>query len=714
MKKPASFETLLRDENGFSTPAVAVALLLTLSLIFTTAQVYRIQSASAGIQDIADAAALAAENEVAEFIIVVRVCDAIVLSLSLTGTLAVGLGVAALCTPVTAPAAESLLAIGEKVFKARDSFSETAIETLKTVQKALPFLAAANAASVAAANNGGQSGSEYLAIAFLVPETGSEIGLTDNVDASEVMENIDAEREDLTSASERAEEAAQRANEAKQRAFERDCGDNPNYCMYERAATLAGLSASDNPLYHSVETWSFAVALKRAQAYYASRLSIEAPEGTSVEELARSALRERFYRYAVDELSHGYVHDDGDTFDAYFPRLPRNTAEMRETSLYTEAVYPVSGEGDALTMHAWDGCPGIAGAVSLGSIADMEASGYETCASCGFSAASLGRVAAASTSIENGFEYHYDAVAREAEIYEQARNELAPAAQEVKELAGGLIDQCGELASRASTTRIQAQPPGSYGAIALVVDTAAMPASAGFESSFVETGSTLGVRAAVSGATLLDDPAEGGESVISSLLDSVAEQGGAAVGVAGALLDAWSALLYAYTKGQEAISSAFEKASSSISLNSESGLGVWAAQTFSSVLEAIGLEPADIDAPKPVIVSTAHVAGADSQGTFSSRFLTARQTALSLPGSTSDVLSSVVSDIERAAFDDLASLGGTIEIATIEPFGTSGPSIPITIALPQAVESAASGFVDQAIDFLRSLVATTTGVKTWG
>ena len=76
---------VLFDKDGFSTLGMVVALLVTLSLLFSAARVYRVSSASADIQNVADAAALAAENEVAEFMIVVRVCDAVVLSLSLTG-----------------------------------------------------------------------------------------------------------------------------------------------------------------------------------------------------------------------------------------------------------------------------------------------------------------------------------------------------------------------------------------------------------------------------------------------------------------------------------------------------------------------------------------------------------------------------------------------------------------------------------------------------
>ena len=95
---------LFVDERGFTTTSMVLSLLITMSLLFTAAQVYRIQSASAEVQDVADASALAAQNQVAEFMIVARFCDAIVLSLTLTGVVTVGLGIAALCTPVTATA----------------------------------------------------------------------------------------------------------------------------------------------------------------------------------------------------------------------------------------------------------------------------------------------------------------------------------------------------------------------------------------------------------------------------------------------------------------------------------------------------------------------------------------------------------------------------------------------------------------------------------
>lgn len=78
-------ERFIRDEEGLTTAGMAVALLVSLSLLFSATQVYRINTLSAEVQEVADAAALAAENQVAEFMIAVRVVDGAVLSMTLLG-----------------------------------------------------------------------------------------------------------------------------------------------------------------------------------------------------------------------------------------------------------------------------------------------------------------------------------------------------------------------------------------------------------------------------------------------------------------------------------------------------------------------------------------------------------------------------------------------------------------------------------------------------
>lgn len=703
---------LCKDEEGFTTVGVALSLLITLSLVFTAGQVYRVNSASADVQSVADAAALAAENEVAEFMIVVRACDAVVLSLSLAGIATMGLGVAALCTPATAPASEALLKAGREIMNSRDAFAEKAATGLNSLQKAVPFLAAARAASVASANSGGPMGAAYVGLAVLVPADGKEIVLEGVSDAQNLSDDIEKEATAIKQAAAEAEKAAQEAAAWKQRAFQRDCGDDPSYCMYERAQTLADLSGADNPRYASVDTWSFSVALERARSYYAHRLSEEAPQGSSLEDQARSALRERFYVFASSEVSRGYVHETADAFDALFPHLPKNTAQMRDTALYTETAYPISNDGTGPLMHAWPGCPKAAGAAQTGSIAQMEQGGFAVCPQCDFSASSLGKVAAASTSIENGFEYHYEAVAQAAEAYQKARAECDPRATEVKEKAGGLFDRCLDLLRQVGGKRIDAEPPGRFGVIAFAANTSAAPASTGFASGYVRDAGSLGARAAVSAATLVAEPSDEGKNVISSLLDGMKGEGGAVTGAMGIVLDCWSGLLQAYIDGQQAIDGTIEHALDALPFAGASGLGAWASSALKKVAEAVGLQPAKLDALKPVIVSSAHVAGT-CEGSFTARFLTVKGQAIAHPLSSTDVFSSVITSAEAAALEGVSSLDGTIEIASVRLWGEGGPAISLAIPLPQAIKDVTNGFISDIADGVRSLYAQITGVRTW-
>ena len=698
-----------KDESGYTTLGMAVALLVALSMVFAGAQVYRVSSASATIQDVADASALAAENQVSQFMTAVRLCDAVVLSLTLTSLAATGLGVAALCTPVTAEASEQLLEAGEKIARARTSFSENAKKALGVYQEALPFLSAASAWSVARANCSSVDGSDYLALAVLAPGDGEEISVKENEDAEDVQQEASESADSIKESAEEAEDAAKEANEAKQRAFEADCGANPGYCMYERAATLASMEGGDNPLYKSVDAWSFSVALNRAQAYYRERYVQEAPEGSSVEEQANSALRENMYRYACELLGEGYVVETEDTFEASFPTLPRNTDEMRRTSLYTEAVYPVTeDEEGALTMHAYPGCPSAAGYSALGSVSEMESGGYATCPDCGFSASDLGSVCSASTSISNGFEYHYLIVAEAAEEYQAAKEELEPAESEVKQEATSLLEKIKDAVETAADYRIEASPPGRYGAIALVVDASQASYDKGFESAFVQSDASLGTRAAVSGATLLADSADDQGNVLTQMLDGIRGEGGAAVGLAGVLLDCWGGLLSAYADGQSALESAVSGALDAIPFASQSGLGTWAAKKLEGLIEGVGLQPAELDALKPVLVNTSSVAEKDSGG-FSVRYLSVKRASLAAVGGTT-LFSSLVDEVA----DDLREeVSGEIELAKIEPLGEGGPSIPIVVALPSAAQEASSGAIDSVADWLKSVAPSVGGEDSW-
>lgn len=698
---------IFHDEQGFSSVGMAVALLLTLALLFTAGKVYCTTSASAEIQEVADAAALAAENVVAEYMIAVRLCDAMALTLTLTGVTVTGLGVAALLVPAAAPSATQLLDAGKRLFEARDSFAEKATAGLAKLQKALPFLAAANAASVGQANSGGTAGANYLALGVLVPATGKSFDAEALPEASSLQDAIDEEADELQDEAARAEEAAQQANEIKRRAFMRDCGDNPSPCSYERAAHLAGLSGDENPLYQSVDTWSFNVAFQRARDYYEARLRNEAPLNNSVEEQANSALRTVFYEYMSEEVSQCYMADDGSCVSRWGYR---NTAELRQTRLYTAALFPVSaGEGLPL-LHAWSGCPAASGATRNGSLSEMEAGGWETCETCAFTAASLGKVPSASSLATSGFEYHYREIAQLALEYSEAYRAAQESAERVKECAANIFDAISEVLEALKAQRISAEPPGRAGAIAVVVNTTSTDTSGWFNSAFASDSGALGTRAAVSASTLLAESSDEGRTVISSFLDGFAEQG-VAVGALRGVLDCWSGMLRAYADGQSAVTNAVRQAGEAIPLESASGLGTWAADAFGSLMEGLGLQPAKLDALKPVVLNTAYVARADD-GSFGARFLETKERAMSLSGPTASPFASLVTNVEEGALDELNRAGEGIQVAVIElPFGLGEQ--PLVIALPPAARDAAGGFISSIANGVRGAAASITGVRPW-
>ena len=695
------------EEAGFSTAGMAIALLVTLSLVFTGAQVYQVQSTAAEIQEIADTAALAADNVVAEYYLVARVCDAVVLSLSLTGLVTLGMGVAALCTPLSAKAGTTLIDIGTKVLKARDSFARKAAQGLDKLQKAVPFLAAAAAFRATQANGPG-----YVGFAIAVPFEGEQVSIGDTGGADSLIDAVDDAADTLQKAGEEAENKAREAKAAKERAYEADCGAQPGYCMYERAAVLSDLGGGQNPYFSSVDTWGFSVALARAQAYYPRRLALESPQGESIDEQANSALRKRFYAYAAEEVGKGYVRETDDSFDAEFPLLPKNTAEMRATRLFTEAVYPVTVNDEGLfEMHAWPGCPRAAGASGSGSLAQREAGDYAVCPVCQFTASSLGSVAAASSSIANGFEYHYRIVAQEAEAYEEARQSFNPKARKVKNLAQSLFGQVVSSLKSMASQRISVSPPGRFGVVAIVASTEPVPASRGFASNFVGDAGALGTRVAISGATLVSDSPEQGRTIIASALDGVRERSDSPlIGVLDGVLDVWSAVLFAYSDGQSRIGEGIDAIDSRLSFGSESRLGLWSSKEFEELMESVGLQPVELDAPKPVLVNTAHVLGADSSA-FSVRLLGVKRVASGLSGN--NLLEGVVNGVEDRVLQEIDEYDGEVTIAEIEIAGPGSPAIPITVSLPDSARSGASDLVSSAVEWLRGIVGDITGTRQW-
>ncbi len=706
---------LFRDERGFTTTSMVLSLLITLALVFTGAQVYRVNSLSADVQDVADAAALAAENQVAEFMIIARFCDAVVLSLSLASLTALGLGIAALCTPVTAELSASLIEAGENLLKSRDQFSDRASKALDKLQEALPYFSAACAAGVAAANNTTDD-ARYLGIALLVPAKGKPIETETDEASEQLVDDIDENADDIREKAKEAEEAAKQAIKAKEEAFMLDCGAYPNRCLYERVEHLIGISGS---MFSSVDTWSFSVAFDRAKEYYAYRRYQDTPASDSAKDLASSELQKRFCAYTYDLLaSEGYVVDTADAFEANFPHAPSTIDQMKQTSLYTDKVYPITEEpfdgGDPMpVMHAWAGCPGATGDITeYESIYYLDTAHLTTCTYCEFTVASMGSIAAASTSIDNGFQYYYEKIGALAEDYERETAKANEQKNAVKEKTSSLFDELTEAFKKAADKRIDVSPPGADGAIAFAVNVGMTSAAGPFSSGFVATGGTLGPRAAISASTLLDEGSDEGRNVINSLLDGLREGSGAVLADAGGIvLDIWSSALMAYSNGVDAITNAIETGLSSPLFqgsHSPSGLGAWAAEKLRGLIKDVGLQPAELGALKPVLVNSAHVAAKD-EGQVGSRLLAVKQRIVAHPVASTDLFSAMLTEAEKAALDKVDGVGGEIEIGSIEFLGGD----TITIPLPPAVKEFGVGAIQGIFDSLRAQHAETAEVRAW-
>ncbi len=699
-----------RDDRGVTTVGMAIALFISIALIFSGAQLYRMHSASAEIQEVADACALAAENEVAGLLAVANTCDAVCLSLTLLAVTLYGIGVVAACIPSAQAVSARLIDAANKTVEARARFYEQACTGLDAAQRALPLLATCNAVRVADANETGAMRADYLAAAILAPQGYEKLGSAPDDGLAGASASVSDQIDDIRSKAQEAEDAARRANEAKERGFMEDCGADPAYCMMERASSLAGLFGADNPSYSSVDAWSFQVGLDRARAYYRTRLSIWKLEGRTPEEQADAVIRKRFYQYAGEELERAYVDDGPDGFTASLPHLFRNTDEMRSTPLYVEAIYPVTRTGANLTMHAWSGCPQAAGTVRTGSIQELEAtrSSFVRCPSCEFIPSSVGAVAAASTSIANGFENHYEKMRQACEEYAKARAEADPLAAEVKAVVSPLLEALGTVLDNAGSFRIHIEPPGHKGAIALVVNTKENAADTGFESTFISGGATLGTRAAVSAATCIEDGTESAGALATQAASALFPGGGAGGGALPAATGAWMSLLRAYEDGQSALESAVEDGLGSFSQTTASGLGAWGADALSDIIAAAGLEPADTSCQKPQVLNTTHVASSD-ESSACVRYVQMKDAVLAGSTPSTSILETMLG-AAGSMTDGTMVPSGQMPIAQVSlPFFEDGS---ISWAIP-AGNTSTGGLFESALTALRSTISDAIGDRSW-
>lgn len=450
-----------------------------------------------------------------------------------------------------------------------------------------------------------------------------------------------------------------------------DCGDNPRN-LFERAGTLASLSPLQNPYYPNPDSWSFSAPLRRARSYYAQRLAQEAPLDESIDERADSAYRAKFYAYASQKVQGSYFiqHEDG-TVESSFSDLPKNTQEMHETSLYTDICWPCSLEESGLVVHAIPDCPGNEGSFAgLASIEELELGLVSSCPVCSISAASLGKVAAASTSIDTGFEFFWKKIVEASRSYTAACDELAEAERALRTISRNSAQAFNTALEALTVPRPHLCPPGTWGCVGVVARTSSSRAPAKLDGLFV-SGMQLPPGSAVSAATLAPDSAADGNDSLTRLFETLSDHMASGPGsVLGSIGSLWGSLLVGYGSTADGLSTAADSALSHLEGVPVAGAASWLRNKITDIVKRTGFEPADLRLRKPVRTHTQNVLSQAGLGDAT----TVRELVEKLP-STNDPVA-LAHAFGQQVVNDLGT--GQFTVAELPIFWTQ-ESIPLTI-----------------------------------
>lgn len=601
---------LFIEDGAYTTLSSAVVILVVLTLLFSSTAAIWSMSRAGDTQAAADSGALAGANVVSSYHTAATVVDASILSLGLAGFATIGTGLVAILIPGAELAAGDMVDTGIEIIKTRNKFAKSASKGLQKIETALPYLVAARATQAVSAQD--TEGAIYTGTALAVPRTSESDFVA--LEGSEISTDaIKDTSKDLERAADELQKASEETAKAKERAWLADCGGSVPAsvgscsCMWERVRSLAKLSDIENPHYASSVTWEPQVALDRAKAYYHQRLANEKPQGSSVETKAESAARKAFYTYASTEVNRAYVTEDGDEVTSYIPLLPRNTDEVRVTELYTDAVWPTSTNDGKTYLHYGTSCPNYKKGTPGGLASVAAYDGQDKCNRCHFGVSSLGAVAAPSTSIENGFEYHFDRFKNALEKYVECRNkelELMRQTEDEADRAGNAFD---EAIKALSGERPRIAPPGRNGVVAFAVS-GAISSPDELNSSF-NTTVGLGERGAISAAVLAPDDATAQNNVLSRFFSTLEERSGGVAGVLDGVMDVWGRLLVGYGDIQGSADELMDEMIDGLGGSSGTlgSIASWLGDTVSASVAALGLEPCDLRLRKPVLTDTANV-----------------------------------------------------------------------------------------------------------
>lgn len=664
---------LFIEDGAYTTLASAVSILVALTLAFSAATAAWSVSRAGDVQVAADTTALAGANVVASYHTAATTVDASILSLGLTGLAVTGAGLAGLLVPAARPAAAEAVDTGVRILKARNEFAASASRGLQSLERALPYLVAANAARTCLEQGTGRV--SFTGTALAVPRaTASEFPALaeEQIPTGEIERSAD----ELDASSSELSLAAEEVAKALERAWLADCG-RQGRSMRERAARLSGITEVENPLYASSVTWRPQVGLDRARAYYRWRAAHEVPEGSDIEARVDAAARRAFYRFAADELGRASIHDVGERVSHTVPLLPRNVAEVRGTSLYTTAMWPSSRSDDGLILHFDVACPGSGG--EAGPVLALQAvdSGVaRTCASCQFDINDLGSVPAASTSIDNGFEFHLREYTRALDDYVGARNRELELERRARRQASRAVDAFEGALSGIAGKRPRIAPPGRAGCVAFVVS-GALSTPDELAPRF-SAGAEVPARGAVSAAVAAPDRATAENNALGEFFSTLEERagGGTVTGLVGDVMDVWGRLLVGYGDLAKGLDELMDGLLGGAEALGAGPIASWLGERARGALIGIGLEPVDLSFRKPVLTDSSNVlAASDVEG------LADTQSALrSLPIGTTDPAA-----LMRALRYEVGERIASAEFMVAEIPLPGGGSVPLTIRVRDVV-----------------------------
>lgn len=678
---------LFIEDGAYTTLSSAVVILVVLTLLFSSTAAIWSMSRAGDTQVAADSGALAGANVVSSYHTAATVVDASILSLGLAGFATIGTGLVAILIPGAEPVAGNMVDTGIEIVKTRNKFAKSASEGLQKIETALPYLVAARATQAVSAQD--TDSVTYTGTALAVPRTsesdfvalkGSEISTDAIKDTSE----------DLEYAAEELRKASEDTAKAKERAWLADCGGSDESaigrysCMWERAKSLAKLSDIENPHFASSVTWEPQVALDRAKTYYRQRLANEAPQGSSTKMKAESVARKTFYIYAIEELDHSYIKDDGEKISPQIPFLPRTPGEVKGTQLYTDAMWPTSTIGGKTFLHYGTGCPNYKNGSPGGLASVVDYDGRDVCDECEFDVVTLGRALMPPSFIENGFEYHFDEFKDALEDYVECRNKELELMRQTEDEADRASNAFDQAIKALSGERPRIAPPGRNGVVAFAVS-GDISSPDELNSSF-NTAVELGSRGAISAAVLAPDNATAQNNVLSRFFSTLEERSGGVAGVLDGVMDVWGRLLVGYGDIQ---GSADELMGEMINdLGGGSGalgsIASWLGDTVSASVAALGLEPCDLRLRKPVLTDSANVI--KSPGSDITGLSKAQDKLRSIPLGVTDpkaLCEALEYQVER-------TISGTVFTLAEIPL-PGGGSIPLTVDVATLVGALGGG-----------------------